>query len=356
MSITLVGSATVSPDGYPGEGGNNRATAVLNRPAGVASGDFLVCFMLAPDVNMSTTPSGGTWTLLNAELNATNSFKHYVYTKRAGSSEPTSYTWTFQGGSTGPVTGGLLAFRGVHETSPINAWNVTNVVGGANPASTPAVTTTEQSTIVHYRGVRHQTSVATMGTFTPAPLSIELVRHGNRGASTAYYGAAYSNGLALVNPGVQPGVAFTSNKTPVGSYGFTLALRTDVIPTYANAAAGSSGAAVHPATVSKASLAASQTANPEALAHTPTVLAGKAAEDTEGAEADAVAYTPAVSLIGKPDAGVMAWDPRIGVGPSAEGAEVRTGTHDAVGYYDAPPGRTFQVPYEDRTHYVSSRW
>lgn len=122
------------------------ASITINKPTGTAKGDVLIASIaVRPQTVTITAPAG--WTLVNRQDNAGGSANSLaVYSKVATATEPASYTWSFSA-NTGNE-GGILAFSGVDNTTPIN------VSGGSITAATtttftaPSVTTTVTNTMI----------------------------------------------------------------------------------------------------------------------------------------------------------------------------------------------------------------
>jgi outer membrane protein assembly factor BamB len=92
----------------------------INRPAGTQKGDVLIAIIaIRPHtVTITTVPTG--FTLVNRQNNPNGSVNALaVYAKVATSTEPASYTWSLSS-NTGS-SGGILAFSGVDNASPIDA-------------------------------------------------------------------------------------------------------------------------------------------------------------------------------------------------------------------------------------------
>ena len=107
---------------------DNASTTSLSvtRPAGVVTGDALLAVVDVRGAPTITAPAG--WTLVRVDNNGTT-LKQAVYIKIAGSTEATSYAWSFS--STQAAAATILAYVGVHATSPIDASS-----GGVNSSST----------------------------------------------------------------------------------------------------------------------------------------------------------------------------------------------------------------------------
>jgi hypothetical protein len=73
-----------------------------------------------------TAPSG--WTLQNSTADPGGKVRDVLYWRVAGSSDPTNWTWTFS--SSVKASGGIGAYAGVDQTSPVDASAVTTAGSG----------------------------------------------------------------------------------------------------------------------------------------------------------------------------------------------------------------------------------
>ncbi len=309
MAITHVDSNT-SPSSYPGSS-NNTDTIEVVKPTGLQQGDFMIAFLQAGGVSVNSAPSG--WTLHDQTSHGSQgAFNSWIYYKFAGASEPADYTWNLSGGDVTPAGGAIAAFRGVSTNGPINAYEEAESQSTENK-STPSATTSSRCLMLHYRLVRHETSITTIGDFTGDVDSMDrrfLV--GNRGASTAYFAALYTDGNTVVEPGSQSGVSMNSTKTVEGSFERQIGLR-------------ESWVAGHAAVTVQAR----------------SVTGGTDLEVVVGhASADVEAHNATVQLTGD-----------VEVYPDV--ANVDAIAHDAMGYFGAPEERSAYVPFEDRTYEVT---
>ena len=115
----------------------------VSKPSGVTTNDVLLGMVSVRSGPTITPPSG--WTLVRSDVNGT-SLTQAVYRKVAGGSEPSSYSWTFDG-PVSAVVGTIVAYSGVNTGTPVD------VSGGqANASSTsvtaPSVTTTVANDMV----------------------------------------------------------------------------------------------------------------------------------------------------------------------------------------------------------------
>ena len=110
-----------------------------------------------PNTTTITAPSG--WTLVRRTDNtSTNPNSLATYYRVAGSSEPTSYTWTL--GSSAGAAGGIQSFSGVNTANPID------VEGGQNTANALTLTAPGVTTASTYEMLVTSHAFASSATFT----------------------------------------------------------------------------------------------------------------------------------------------------------------------------------------------
>jgi hypothetical protein len=131
ISLSVVGKST-----YNNPSGTDVSTVVIPKVTGTMTGDFMVAVVNGPydGTHTWTAPSG--WTLVNQANTGAVSLESLVYTKTAGGSEPSSYTWTY-GGTAGAMNGGILCYRGTS--------GFTTVTSGLNPKANTGTTANPQS-------------------------------------------------------------------------------------------------------------------------------------------------------------------------------------------------------------------
>jgi hypothetical protein len=120
----------------------NGATVTVPRPLGAQVGHLLVAQVAFHTRNFSgtiTAPSG--WTTVRVDDDAGNTMQA-TFWKVAGSSEPSSYTFTnTTGDTTRTGAGGIAAYSGVDTTSPIDAHGATTYPGNVTALTAPSLTT-----------------------------------------------------------------------------------------------------------------------------------------------------------------------------------------------------------------------
>ena len=121
MTIALVNTANVV---------NTTAgtSIVVNKPTSTASGHVMAAAIYATGAQTITPPSG--WTLQASETGSASN-RVWLYTKVAGGSEPSSYTWTL--GTSGKNAGWIGTYSSVDTTTPLDA--ATNGTFSSNAAT-----------------------------------------------------------------------------------------------------------------------------------------------------------------------------------------------------------------------------
>ncbi|MCA1832871.1 MAG: DNRLRE domain-containing protein [Actinobacteria bacterium] len=140
--------------------GHNDATTtsvVVTKPTGTASGDVLIAGIATRGTPTVTAPTG--WTLIRTrETGSSWTLQSYYHV--AGSSEPTSYTWTLSVAKA--AAGTVTAYTGVDTTSPIDVTSGHLDNTAATSITATGVTTTAGNDLVV--GIFENTGAAT---FTP---------------------------------------------------------------------------------------------------------------------------------------------------------------------------------------------
>ncbi|MBS1884242.1 MAG: hypothetical protein JSS97_14950 [Actinobacteria bacterium] len=128
----------------------------ISKPTGVAEGDVMIAAVTAAGTGTITAPSG--WTAIKNVTVGTTMRQLTMY-KVAVASEPTSYSWSL--GTSRAASGGIVDYRGVNQTVPIDATG--SATGTSGNATAPSVTTSAAADQVLGVG-----SFAAVTTVTPA--------------------------------------------------------------------------------------------------------------------------------------------------------------------------------------------
>jgi len=127
-----------------GTSGSN--SLVVNVPAGVVNGDFMIAAISIRDTGSGATmgtPAAG-WTLLRPMMNGTWSYL-YMYT-RVANAEPASYTWSFTAKTRSEA--GIVAYSGVDTASPVIVDDFVTQANWTDTYVTPSITTTANNAMI----------------------------------------------------------------------------------------------------------------------------------------------------------------------------------------------------------------
>jgi MSHA biogenesis protein MshQ len=132
-----------------GSNATGSTSLTLNTPAGVLASDVLVAHIVVRGSTTIITPPSG-WVLIRRD-NTGSSIGVALYYKVAGAAEPTSYTWTFN--SSQQASGGVGAYIGVNNTTPVDA-SSGQYNSGATIDTAPSVTvSTANDRLLYFAGV-----------------------------------------------------------------------------------------------------------------------------------------------------------------------------------------------------------
>jgi len=143
-ALTILAAALLLPASSQGaisfvaatSAGRTRAstTLAITKPTGVAEGDVMIATVSATGSGALTPPSG--WTVVKDTTQGT-SIRQVTFYKVATASEATSYS--FKLGTRRLASGGIIDYRGVNQTVPIDA--TASASGTSGNAVAPALTT-----------------------------------------------------------------------------------------------------------------------------------------------------------------------------------------------------------------------
>lgn len=121
---------------------------VISKPSGTIAGDVLVASVFVNDQNDGLTSSG--WTT-EINTNAGNRRLHTMYLV-AGSSEPSTYTFSTTGGTNRNLAGGITTYRGVDNSDPTDSSGGGTNGNTASPQAlnTPTTTTNTVKVVVSF--------------------------------------------------------------------------------------------------------------------------------------------------------------------------------------------------------------
>lgn len=204
MAITQVGTTTTAGSG------STATTVVCSKPTGTASGNLLMALVTCHNLGTVTGPSG--WTEKFTAATA-NDFKTSLWTKVAGGSEPSTYTWTETVSGTQRFAVSMTAWTGQDSAAdPIGSnYNVTQNTTTTAAQTTPSVTSTHaRGRIFYMRAARVGSS--TQATYTSG-LTTELTDYGSTTSSISYSHAWYPSNSSFSSAGTFGGVSITASST-----------------------------------------------------------------------------------------------------------------------------------------------
>lgn len=186
LPISQVGSVTSAVDG------DVDGTLVVSKPTGVAQNDLMFSFVQANSGTLGA-PSG--WTQ-EYYFTGGGGVQFVCYSKLAGSSEPTSYTWTKDANSNNTIWGvAVVAFRGIDTSNP---FVISSTSGGdlTEPVSCPDIDAQRISRIVSVRSLRHAANNSVSITLPGGEVNTtRLINHQTQtpSGSTRYVTAIFLN-------------------------------------------------------------------------------------------------------------------------------------------------------------------
>jgi hypothetical protein len=174
-SIIYVSAATASGNG-------NITSITVNKPTGVVSGDVMIAAVDATtSSSLASTDPSFPWTQVTATAYGSGSTTSDVtsFVRVAGSSEPASYSFGVASG-TAHIAAGISAYRGVSNSTPIDATNTSNTGTSAAPATSSITSVTNQTKVIEVYG----STAVNPQTYTPptSPVVAERVDVGSTNA------------------------------------------------------------------------------------------------------------------------------------------------------------------------------
>ena len=133
-------------------------STVVDRPGSTVPGDVLLAYGVTGGTSPITADAG--WTLLHELQSGDASMRGSVWWRRVSSTEPTSYTFSWQ--VSGLVT--ITAYANVDSATPVEASGLSGGETTSTSVTSPLLTTsTGQTRVVHNYWVQNVTSVTTPG-------------------------------------------------------------------------------------------------------------------------------------------------------------------------------------------------
>ena len=200
----------------------------LTMPAGAVQGDFLVAVLGTKGLEPTSSPTG--WTAIAPPVTVSGQITVAGYYKRAGASEPSSYSWPLGGSETSG--GGITAYRNVSTSNPFDVATPSTASisfgGGGTTVTLPSITTVTNGTLL-MAGIAINTTTTTASITPPASMTEQFEVSGRRTSySHEAWNVAGATGVSTTPAPPAAGATgtrtFTWNSTQAGA-GFLTALR-----------------------------------------------------------------------------------------------------------------------------------
>lgn len=137
---------------------------VCGKPSGVIQGDGLIAILRCDDDTVTFTAPAG-WTLEDSQIDSSSNFRTEIFSKVAGASEGSSYTFTLTGHGVGDQT-----FISINAFSGTNLTDLVDFVSSTvNSASTGGATPSRANSILLIGA--HNTGNTNAGTYAVATSS-----------------------------------------------------------------------------------------------------------------------------------------------------------------------------------------
>lgn len=268
MAISFVNAQSGTPNTLSSAG--LTSTSVVTKPTGLAVGDLMIAVVHGNQAGF-TAPAGQGWTRLSTQDAAVNLYRMEIWWVIATSTHTaaTNFTWT-DGDASSPMHAAIYAYRGVSQSSPINA-NQVNPTTTTNPKTTPSITTTTTSMVLYLCTVRRNSSGAT--TAFSSSITNERLDVSNHSTGVSYNMALYDSG-AQQAAGSISGTAITAGSTPLTD-GFAVTLALAVSDVSASAGGVAATASAKDAVAAAGQSVTAGLATVTAAAKQPSALAGK---------------------------------------------------------------------------------
>jgi hypothetical protein len=171
---------------------NTETAITLDRPSGTADGDLLLAFMMHDDESdgpYGTAPTS--WTKEFDEASPTGDWRMLVYSKDAGASEPSTYTWSGLNNGEGQV-GCIVRVDGQAAVTPLTFGSTTetNMSSSYTCAAASVTVAADGALLIGFWAMDSDDTSLDLDTGTP-PSGMTLIEQSNTGQSGDSGGALY---------------------------------------------------------------------------------------------------------------------------------------------------------------------
>lgn len=146
-TITLTGAPVIREVALTTQTGNS-TSVVMTLAAPAVAGDYLIVNICSSTVGLTenfTAPAGWSLSLSSTHINLVTTPNLRTYTKLAGASEPSTYTWT--NGANVCHVATIIRLTGVNQTTPINV-SAAAVPNNTNDPVSPTILTTQPNCFI----------------------------------------------------------------------------------------------------------------------------------------------------------------------------------------------------------------
>lgn len=219
MAVTVRGSVVSNQ-----AGGTVTGNMSIVVPSATVLGDYLLLLL---SCNKDTvTPAAG-WTLLQNGSSASLAHQSILYGRVATATDVGghTYTWNLSNTTAAPDVAVCWAFGNVDTTKVVSAKGAEDTT---SPATTPAVTTTVPSLMVHLVADRLGSTPAVTWTYPGSRTKTE----GTNDGTTGYTASGAPDTATLSTSGSQSGINITGSASPSTSFAYQVGLGslTTVVP------------------------------------------------------------------------------------------------------------------------------
>lgn len=210
MAVTVRGSLVSNQ-----AGGSISGNMTITTPSATQTGDYLLLLLAC---NQDTvTPASG-WTQLQNGVSSGTSHQSFLYGRVATATDAGghAYTWNLSNSTAAPDVAVMWAFGNVDTTKVVSAKGAEDTT---SPATTPAVTTTVPSLMVHLVADRRGTTPSITWTYPDGTKA-----EGTNDGTVGYTASGAPESSTTNTTGSQSGVNITGSASPSASFAYQVGL------------------------------------------------------------------------------------------------------------------------------------
>lgn len=194
--------------------GASSGSFTITVPSATVTGDYLLLLL---STNLDTVTAASGWTLLQTGASGSVPWQARLYGKVASATDAggNTYSWNLSNTTAAPNVAVMWAFGNVDTTKIVSAKGAEDTT---SPATTPTITTTVPSRVVHLVADRRGSTPAITWTY-PAGTKVEGTNDGSVG-----YTVSGAPAVATTTAGSQSGINITGSANPSASFAFQVGL------------------------------------------------------------------------------------------------------------------------------------